>query len=178
MARRRTLLIMAASFVLASCSNDNSFSDLSCFMEEVHSLPATPPKPLPVFIPYQAFTYASSGERSPFDRPVQVDEVTYGSSADSVRPIAGRERELLEDFSFDSFTMVGTLEDSSGRYALLSVEGQVYRVGVGHYMGRNHGRVVQVTEAAVHILEIVRNGQDAWVHRPRTLTFAGREQAG
>lgn len=178
MTRRCALLFVAAHLVLTGCSGDQPFNDLSRFMAKERSRPAAPPEPLPGFLPYRAFTYSASGERSPFDRPVATETVLAGSQGESVRPDPERARHLLESFAFDTFTMVGTLEDSRGRYALLSVNGRVHRVGVGDYLGRNHGRVVRVTGTGVHLMEIVRNGQDAWVQRPRTLSFAAREPQG
>ena len=37
-------------------------------------------EPLPVFEPYEAFSYKATGLRSPFDLPVNLDEATINAS--------------------------------------------------------------------------------------------------
>ena len=69
--------------------------------------------------------------------------------------------------------MVGTLSDDNGFWALLAAEGSVYRVQVGDYVGRNHGRIIGITETEIQVIEIVKSGSERWVERPRTLNLKG-----
>jgi type IV pilus assembly protein PilP len=50
----------------------------------------------------------------------------------------------------------------------------VHRVRIGEYMGRNHGRIVAITENAIEIVELVPDGADGWLERPRTLALQER----
>jgi type IV pilus assembly protein PilP len=36
-------------------------------------------------------------------------------------------------------------------------------------MGKNYGKVTEVTGAKIEIREIVPDGEDGWVERPRTI---------
>ena len=54
--------------------------------------------------------------------------------------------------------------------------GQIHRVTVGNYVGRNHGRIVQVTENRTDVIEIIPDGEGGWVERPRTLSLKEKTQ--
>ena len=38
-------------------------------------------------------------------------------------------------------------------------------------MGRNHGKIVEIDVDSVSLVEIVANGPESWVERPRTLNL-------
>lgn len=163
--------ILGSALFLGGCDVKSDYQDLSQYMDEIRAKPKGTIQPLPQFVPYEAFTYSASGLRSPFERPMKV-VVKREKTADSdVKPDLDRVKQFLENFSFDSFDMVGTISDEQGFYALVSADGSVYKVSVGDYMGRNHGRIVGITGTEVQIIEIVRSGEDGWVERPRTLSL-------
>ncbi|WP_281646091.1 pilus assembly protein PilP [Parendozoicomonas sp. Alg238-R29] len=157
--------------LLAGCDGGGDYQDLSRYMDEVRAKPKGSIEPLPKFNPYEAFTYGASGERSPFDKPVKVEIVRKQKVQSDISPDLDRVKQFLESFSFDSFSMVGTLSDDRGFYALISADGNVYKVEVGDYLGKNHGRVIGITDAEIQVIEIVRSGVDSWVERPRTLAL-------
>jgi type IV pilus assembly protein PilP len=70
--------------------------------------------------------------------------------------------------------MVGLLANSGGRFALLNGAGGVHRVKVGDFLGRNHGRVVAISDSHLDVIEIVPDGEGGWLERPRTLTLKER----
>jgi type IV pilus assembly protein PilP len=51
-------------------------------------------------------------------------------------------------------------------------DGGVQRVKVGSYLGKNHGRIVEVAPNLVSIIEVVPDGRDGWVERPRSLSLS------
>ena len=71
--------------------------------------------------------------------------------------------------------MVGTLERGQGNWTLITdPEGGVHRVEVGNFLGRHHGKIVEMTDTYVAVVEIVSDGtQDGWVERPRTIKLTG-----
>ena len=52
---------------------------------------------------------------------------------------------------------------------ILDPTGATNRVKVGDHMGKNFGRVIEVSESSVSVMEIVPDGKDGWVERPRVL---------
>lgn len=170
----RLLCVSVALMALAGCNDDRSFSDLSSFMEEARARPTGTIEPLPKFRAYQAFTYNASNMRSPFQPPVKIDLVNRQKGSRLVKPDETRVRQFLETFNIESFEMVGTMANETGTFALLKGAGGVHRVKVGDYLGRNNGRIVSINDSAVDVVEIVPDGEGAWLERPRSISLKER----
>jgi type IV pilus assembly protein PilP len=167
----RCLLAASLTMLLAGCGG-NSYPDLDQFMAETKAKPAGHIPPVPAFTAYKAFVYGAAGLRSPFQQPVEVKEITRLQRLTKIRPDPNRTKEFLEQFSFDALGMVGTVQMGGTLWALVSDGGgSVHRVKVGNYVGRNHGRIAELTESYVAVIEIVPNGPDEWVERPRKLVL-------
>jgi len=170
----RWLCMGIALVGLAGCDGSGEFDDLNQFMTQVRARPVGTIEPMPKFRPYEAFTYAASSLRSPFQPPVKVDLVRKLKGTRLVQPDPTRVKQFLEGFNIDTFEMVGILSNDTGLFALMRGAGGVHRVKVGDYLGRNDGRIVSITEDAVQVLEIVPDGEGAWLERPRSITLKER----
>lgn len=160
--------------MLGGCGGGSDFSDLQSFMDEVRAKPKGTIEPLPAFIPYEAFTYSAAALRHPFQPPVKLDLAQRQKGSKDIQPDESRVKQFLEGFNIENFTMVGTLSNGQGRYALIRGGDGVHRVRIGDYLGRNHGRIVEISEAAVDVVEIVPDGEGGWLERPRSLTLKER----
>ncbi|MCQ4302376.1 pilus assembly protein PilP [Stutzerimonas frequens] len=160
--------------MLGGCGSGSDFSDLQSFMDEVRAKPKGTIEPLPAFIPYEAFTYSAAALRHPFQPPVKLDLAQRQKGSKDIQPDESRVKQFLEGFNIENFTMVGTLSNGHGRYALIRGGDGVHRVRIGDYLGRNHGRIVEISEAAVDVVEIVPDGEGGWLERPRSLTLKER----
>ena len=78
-------------------------------------------------------------------------------------------KQYLEGFNIEQFEMVGTISNATGSFALLRGAGGVHRLRVGDYLGRNDGRIVAISGSQVDVVEIVPDGEGAWLERPRTI---------
>lgn len=169
----RIVILSLLSLVLAACSRNADMADLQQFVVEVSMRPGEPVEPMPVFLPYEAFTYSAASMRSPFDVPVMAGTGVGVESTSSVQPDFTRTPEPLESFALTALSMVGMITRDGATIALVRDEiGMIHRIGRGNYLGRNHGRVVQVTPDEIAIMEIVPAGDGGWVERPRTLALA------
>ena len=157
--------------LIGGCNNSSEFDDLQQFMESERAKPHGVVEPLPVVTPYEAFTYTSAGLRSPFQLPEKALLAKIQNGRSDIKPDDDRVKQFLESFNIDTFDMVGTLSNSRGNFALVQGEGGVYRVKVGDYLGTNHGRVVAINDTEIQIIEIVTDGDQGWLERPRTLTL-------
>lgn len=167
--RSGRLVALAASLLLAGCGG-SSYPDLDQYLAEVKARPVGRIEPIPVFAAYPSFNYSAAGLRSPFQAPIEVREIARLQRLTDVRPDPSRAREYLEQFSTDALTMVGTVQMAGTLWALVQdPEGSVHRVRMGNYMGKNHGRIVELTENYVALIEVVSSGPDEWVERPRKL---------
>ncbi len=141
-------------------------------MEQTRARPAGEIEPLPVFASYTHFSYSAMALRSPFETPFIADELAAGARLASA-PDESRRRELLESFNFSALSLRGSLRGADGvRWALINDgSGGIHRVSVGNYLGRNHGRIVAVSEDKVEVVETVPDGRGGWLERPRTLSL-------
>lgn len=171
---RALTMILLAGVCLSACSN-RDFSDLQAFMDEKRSRPGGIIAPIPTFKAYEAFAYSATALRSPFDKPIEVREIAQLQAIAAIKPDENRAKEFLEQFTFDSLRMVGTLERGDTNWTLIKdPDGGVHRVTAGNYLGRSHGKIVDTTETFVAVVEIVSDGtEDGWVERPRTIKLSG-----
>jgi type IV pilus assembly protein PilP len=167
------MTIMAAGLLSACGSRD--FSDLDAFMAEKRARPGGIIAPIPTFKAYEAFSYSATTLRSPFERPIEVREIAQLQAISTVKPDENRAKEFLEQFTLDSLSMVGSLERGQGSWTLIKdPEGGIHRVTVGNFLGRHHGKIVEMTNNYVAVVEIVSDGtEDGWVERPRTIKLTG-----
>ncbi|MBK5414937.1 pilus assembly protein PilP [Pseudomonas sp. TH31] len=154
---------------LAGCGGDNGFSDLDAYMNEVRLRPAGKIEPAPTFRSSPTFTYSAASLRSPFSRQVRVDMAGQKHGSRNVKPDLNRVKQYLEGFNIEQFEMVGTISNASGSFALLRGAGGVHRLKVGDYLGRNDGRIIAISGSQVDVVEIVPDGEGAWLERPRTI---------
>ena len=171
----RTFALVVFSAGLLSGCGGRDFSDLDAFMEEKRNRPGGIIAPIPTFQAYEAFAYSATALRSPFERPIEVREIAQLQAVSAVKPDETRAKEFLEQFTFDSLDMVGTLEGSGSNFTLIrDPAGGVHRVSLGNYLGRHHGKIVEMTDTYVGVVEIVSDGtEDGWVERPRELRLSG-----
>jgi type IV pilus assembly protein PilP len=171
---RAIVLVLMSAALLGGCSGSD-VTDLDDFMAEKRARPGGIIAPIPTFKAYEAFAYSATTSRSPFDRPIEVREIAQLQAVASIKPDDDRAKEFLEQFTFDSLLMVGTLERSDTDWTLVKdPSGGVHRVKVGNFLGRHHGKIVDMTDTYVAVVEIVSDGSaDGWVERPRTIKLSG-----
>ena len=173
---RRLLIpfaLMVSMGLMACTSRD--FSDLDRFMAEKLARPGGIIDPIPTFKAYEAFAYSATRLRSPFDRPIEVRDIAQLQAISAVKPDEARAKEFLEQYTFDSLAMVGSIDRAGESWALIKdPEGGIHRVQVGNFLGRNHGKIVEMAGNYLAVVEIVSDGtSDGWVERPRTLELSG-----
>ncbi|EKM96137.1 MAG: type 4a pilus biogenesis lipoprotein PilP [Pseudomonas sp.] len=174
MKKARFAVLGLGLMALAGCGGGSDFSDLQQYLDEVRARPKGSIEPLPAFVPYEAFTYSAAALRHPFQPPVKIDLAQREKGSKDIRPDETRIKQFLEGFNIENFVMVGTLANGDGRFALVKGGDGVHRVKVGDYLGRNHGRIVDITDAEVEVLEIVPDGEGGWLERPRSLNLKER----
>jgi type IV pilus assembly protein PilP len=169
-------LLVGMTFV-AGCSGGGQHEDLHNFMAEVRSKPSGEVKPLPTFRSYKTFKYGAMAMRSPFEPPLTIVGNNSVVGKNKVQPPNNnRKKEYLESYNFAGLSMVGALSKDGQIWSLVNDGGGgIHRVTTGNYMGKNHGRIVMVTNTKVDVVEVVPDGKGEWVQRPRTLALKDKE---
>lgn len=176
---RKRLSVLAATLFLpafagmSGCSGGSDFQDLEAKVAEIKARPRGRIEPPPEFKPIATFSYSAHQLRSPFNRPVEEETVELAEGK-QVEPDFTRPKEYLERFSLDSLRMVGTMQKPGDELKAIikDPEGNSNLIGVGTYMGKNFGRVTEIDESKVTLIEIVPDGHDGWVERPRSVRLA------
>jgi type IV pilus assembly protein PilP len=172
----KLLAVLMLGSLLVGCGGSSKHQDLVDYIEETKRRPVGQIKPLPPFVPYKSFSYGAMTLRSPFDQPVYEQQELILQTGKNVEPDLNREREYLEEFNLASLAMVGTLERSGILWALIDDgEGGIHRVKEGNFMGRNHGRIVGTSKISVDLIEIVSDGKNGWVERPKSMQIVEKE---
>ena len=155
---------------VTGCSSSNDYADLQAKMAEIKARPRGRIEPPPEFKPIAPVAYAAHQFRNPFVPPTPDGEEVMPVGR-HVEPDMTRPKEYLERFSLDALRMRGVISKEGGPlYALiLDPTKTTNRVKVGDYMGKNFGRVIEVTDNHVSVMEIVPDGKDGWVERPRAI---------
>ena len=159
---RHGLILVLSAVGLAACGGD--MDDLDQYINEVKAKPGGRIEPLPEITPYEVFTYIADaqGMRSPF---VPDTPQSTGSSG-GARPDRDRSREYLESFPLDTLGMVGTLYIGDTMYGLVqTADGLIHRVVPGNYMGQNDGRIKEISESEIGLVEIISDGIGGYIER-------------
>ena len=166
---RVVIAMIVAGIGLAGCGGD--MDDLDSYINEVKARPGGRIEPLPEITPYEVFAYVADTEgfRSPFvpDAP----QITQGPGG-GTRPDPERSREFLEQFPLDTLRMVGTLQLGDTNYGLIQdSEGLIHRVVPGNYLGQNDGRIVDITDSKIDIVEIISDGIGGYLEREAAVSL-------
>ena len=160
---RKGLLLAIAATGLAACGAD--MDDLDSYINEVKARPGGRIEPLPEIAPYEVFNYLADveGIRSPF---VPDTPQAAGTTGGGMRPDPDRPSEFLEGFPLDTLRMVGTLDINETVYGLVQTsDGLIHRVIPGNYIGKNDGRITDITESEINLVEIISDGIGGYIER-------------
>ncbi len=167
------LLVVAVS--LSGC-NGSEEQELNDYIARVKNRPAKPIAPIPAIKPYLRFVYPEQ-DIDPFDvsilAPVvsavsEVKRIENGIEIDTTRI-----PEFLEGFPLDSLKMVGTVHKQGELWALVKIpDGGIQRVKKGNYLGKNFGKVKEISESRIKLKEIVPNGFGGYKVRENAIALA------
>ena len=115
--------------------------------------------------------YRPNHERDPF-QPSATNLAIERPAGSTNAPSSGRRRQPLEQLPLEQLRLVGTLATQGARRALVQApDGNVHSVTAGDYLGTNHGRIANVHDASIDVVETVQDSNGDWLRRPRTVTM-------
>lgn len=167
----KILPLMLLMVWLIGCS-DSGIRDLETYVSETTAKPRGRIPPLPEFKAYSAFAYSASALRSPFESPIEFAESTLSQQSLVEPPDTNRRKDPLERFTIGELFFVGTISKGSvgGLQALVKTSsGSVITAVEGNYIGKNHGKIMTISDSKIEVIETVKNGSGGWISRPQTL---------
>jgi type IV pilus assembly protein PilP len=165
---------VAALSLLAACGAD--LGELRSWMEQQRRevkpnvAPLSPPRK------FDPQPYAAADGVDPFSTQKLAVALKRDERAPSslLATELNRRKEPLEAYPLDSMSMVGSMNRLGRPYALLKVDGLLYQVKPGDYIGQNYGRIVRINESEIVLREVVQDAAGEWIERNSTLQLAER----
>jgi len=159
--------------VLSGCGSSSEDEIRQWMVEERNQTkPRVAPIPAPKQFKPEAYTNASALE--PFSnqkltQALKRDSAQVASNGALVAPELARRKEPLEAFPLDTMSLVGSIIKAGQPVALVRVDGLLYQVKLGNYLGPNYGKVTKINEVEVTLREIVQDAVGEWIERVATL---------
>lgn len=170
-------ITIKASFIcmamlLAGCEDRISLANQK--MQEIRSQPAQPIKPPPTPERVQEFTYSAANLRSPFMPTSLMLQASQVEQIQGVKIDETRIKEPLEQFELNELVYKGSVLSQSGElYGLIQTpDGGIVSVKVGNHMGKNNGRIAEITPTQINLIEIVPDSRVGYVEKPATIAAA------
>lgn len=162
------LLMSILTTLLSACSSD--MTDLEEKVKELKARQNPKVDPLPTFEPVESFFYEADKLRDPFEPLLDKKAMPSGSvkitnaNRNCPQPDQFRVRQELEKLPLDSLKMVGTLQDEENNLwgLVSSIEGTVYRIKVGDYIGEYFGRIINISEQVIELEEMRPTDDGCW----------------
>ena len=167
-------MICGVSFAMLLVGCDSRIDAVNQQMANIRNEQPLPIEPAPVFTPVPSFIYSAQQLRSPFLPNSLANELKI-MSGKRVYPNFSRQTQPLESYPLESLTLKGSMKGNAGQIVGLiqTPDGEIERVQQGNYMGMNQGRIVEITPTRIDLLEIVPDGRDGYIERPRSLVLVG-----
>lgn len=169
-------LVLISLVLMATGCNSKKQEELESYLSTVKNRPIKPIAPIPAIKPYLRFIYPEH-EVDPFDvsilapviSPVsEIQHVDKGIEIDT-----SRVPEFLEGYPLDSLNMVGTLNKDGALWALIRVpDGSIQRVKKGNYIGKNFGKIEDITDSRISLKEVVPNGFGGYKPRENAISIS------
>lgn len=164
---QRTGWIVLCLFLVGCRANTDS---LPAFVSETHKKANMKLEPLPARERFEAEEFLMLKPRVPFLRPIA--EVIDDGARSCWQPNFDREKSPLEAFAVDKLVMQGVMGDVNALWAvILTPDSKLMKIRKGHYIGLNHGKVLNINPKSVVVEEIVSDGKGCWLKRAKVLTM-------
>jgi len=169
----RKIAVALASIVLVACSGGDN-EDLRVWMNDAAKDIKGKIPPLPQVKPYEPVPYDVGNLIDPF-KSSRIGTEQKKSSGSGMQPDLDRPREPLEAYPLESLKYVGVMTKKKVSYAIIQVDGSLYQVRVGNYMGQNFGVITKVSESEAILKELIQDSAGDWVERTSTLLLQVQE---
>lgn len=157
---------------LTACGSED-MADLKAFVAEVKGRHKTAVEPLPEVKTVEPFVFAGEELRDPFVPDETVQEPEEVKEESGIRPDTSRPKEELESYELDTLRMVGTVNQQGVLWGLVrSSDGAIHRVTAGNYIGKNYGKIINIKDNQIELVEIVSENPGAWHERKAGLDLA------
>lgn len=164
------LLLFASVLCVSGCA-DKSMNDLHAFVANAYKGHKPKIEPLPTIKPTPTFKYTAANLVDPFSKANLVQDHPSPPSGGPA-PDPTRRKEPLEQFPLDALRMVGTLSNKEASWAIIRApDGTIHRARVGNHLGQNYGKIVDIKNTKIDIVELIPGVNGGWMQRDTSLAI-------
>ena len=176
----KRLILAVLSCSLWACSGGDH-GDLRQWMDEnSKGMRGGIPK-LPEIQPYQPVPYEVESMLDPFKagkiEPESKSRKGQGKGSIYEPDFDAREmrNSELEKYPLESLKMIGYLNVNKRPLAVIQVDDKVKQVKIGEYIGLDFGKVTQISDSEVKLLELIQDSAGDWSERESSLLLQSKE---
>ena len=169
---KKTAIVLLCTALVACSSSEHD--DLRQWMSEASKGTKGRIPPLPQVKSYEPVPYDAGNLLDPF-KPGKIGVEQKKGGGSGLQPDLNRPREPLEAYPLESLKYVGVMTRKNVSYAIIQVDGSLYQVRLGSYLGQNFGVTTKVSESEVTLKELVQDSAGDWTERESTLLLQGQE---
>jgi len=163
----KRLIPISMALMLAACSE--GYKDLQTFVKDSEKNVPRTIEPLPQVKPFAPFAYEGFDLPDPFRPRKLAIKQDSGSGGGGLAPDQNRRKEPLEAYPLEQLKMVGTIDQTGVKYALVRADRTLYRIKKGNYLGQNFGLITDITDTEIKLKEIVQDTAGDWTERESSL---------
>lgn len=171
-------LLWVPTLLLTGCFNDTS--EIKEYMVDVQANTKAYIEPMPEVSEFDHIAYTADTLRSPFvvPKPEAIQEKMQQMSG-CLSPDPRRRKQPLEKFALSDLSMRGTLGELDITWALVEAsDATLHRVAVGGYVGLYNGRITEVSQDNVKVVELIPDGAGCWVERETVVAMEKNDAEG
>lgn len=175
---KKFALALASTLLLTACFDDTS--DLKEYITQVQANTTSVIAPMPELMTFNHVDYSAQNSRSPFvlPKPEAIQEKLQQMSG-CLSPDPRRRKQPLEKFALSNLSMRGTLGELGVLWALVEAsDSTLHRVTLGNYIGLFNGRVSEVTDQEIRVVELIPDGSGCWVERETVMAITDAAAEG
>jgi type IV pilus assembly protein PilP len=169
--------------VLLSACGNGSLSDLQAYVADIKNTANPPVEALPPIPPVFIHIYDPEGKPDPFlpwtgtEPPPSTGPTGGGNEPRCPTPEwVYWVRTGLGLIPLDALQMVGTIQvaekdQNNSLWGLVTSKSDriIYQVRQGDYMGENYGKIINISETEIEVLQQFRNSKRCWDSKVTTL---------
>ena len=169
----KNTILLVGVLSLAACSPTHD--DLNMWIKQTQDKAKTKVTPFqaPTITPPVAYTPPAYNGLNAFDYR-RLENAPKGNNA----PNLNRQKETLEAFSLENMRYVGILRGNNKTSGFIDVNGHVYTVMPGNYIGQNYGKIQTITEDKITFTELIEDSSGNWIYRKAELPLSTQSDEG
>lgn len=98
------------------------------------------------------------------------DRLKAGRQTGENGPNMNRPKEILEAFGLEKLEYVGSMAKANQTIGFIRVDGHIYTVHNGNYLGQDFGRIIAIEPDRIVLQEMVEDTDGSWQHREGNIT--------